>query len=98
MSAGAAITGRKDVWLNRVVREPRTDQIVGTMLAAIRVEETSPIAVLAWVVGSAHQGQGMETEAAALMAAWRRRHGIVRLRAHIHPEHHSSMATAAAIA
>jgi RimJ/RimL family protein N-acetyltransferase len=87
----------KDVWLNWVVRKRRTGQIVGTMQATIRVEQTARIAVLAWVVGSAHQGQGMATEAAGLMASWLRRQGIVRLRAHIHPQHNSSMAIAAAI-
>ena len=87
----------KDVWLNWVVRERRTGRIVGTMQATIRVEQTSRIAVLAWVVGSAHQGQGMATEAAGLMASWLRRQGIVRLRAHIHPQHNSSMAIAAAM-
>jgi len=87
----------KDVWLNWVVRERRTGQIVGTTQATIRLEQTPRIAALAWVVGSAHQGQGMATEAAGLMASWLRRQGIVRLRAHIHPRHNSSMAIAAAI-
>jgi RimJ/RimL family protein N-acetyltransferase len=87
----------KDLWLNWVVRERRTGQIVGTMQATIVAEQTSLIGVLAWVIGSAHQGQGIATEAAGLMASWLRQHGIVRLRAHIHPEHVSSMAVAAAI-
>jgi RimJ/RimL family protein N-acetyltransferase len=87
----------KDVWLNWVVRERRTGQIVGTMQATIRIHRTSPTATLAWVVGSAHQGQGMATEAAGLMASWLRRQGIERLRAHIHPQHDASMAIAAAI-
>jgi RimJ/RimL family protein N-acetyltransferase len=67
------------------------------MQATIRVEQSSLIAVLAWVVGSAHQGQGMAIEAAGLMASWLRWQGIVRLRAHIHRQHDSSMAVAAAI-
>ena len=86
-----------DLWLNWVVRERRSGQIVGTMQATIRVEQTSLVAVLAWVVGSAHQGRGVATEAAGLMASWLRRQGIVRMRAHIHPQHDSSMAVAAAI-
>ena len=87
----------KDVWLNWVVRERDTGQIVGTMQATIRVEQTSLVAVLAWMVGSAHQGQGIATEAAGLMASWLRQQGIVRLRAYIHPQHDASMAIAAAI-
>ena len=87
----------KDVWLNWVVRERRTGQIVGTMQATIRGDQSSLIAVLAWVVGSAHQGQGMATEAAGLMASGLRRQGIVRLRAHIHPRHDASMAIAGGI-
>jgi hypothetical protein len=41
----------KDVWLNWVVREQRTGQIVGTMQATIGVEQTSRIAVLVVVPG-----------------------------------------------
>ena len=87
----------KEVWLNWVVREHRTGRIVGTMQATVLVEQTALIGVLAWVIASAYQGQGMATEAAHLMACWLRRQGIVRLRAHIHPQHDASMAVAAAI-
>ena len=67
------------------------------MQASIHAEQDSHLAVLAWVIGSAYQDQGLATEAAGLMASWLRRQGISRLRAHIDPRHDASMAVAAAI-
>jgi len=86
-----------DVWLNWVVRERATGHVVGTVQATIHAEQNSCLAVLAWVIGSTYQGQGLATEAAGLMASWLRRQGIPRLRAHIDPRHDASMAVAAAI-
>ncbi len=86
-----------EVWLNWVVRERSTGHVVGTVQASIQAEQNSCLAVLAWVIGSAYQGQGLATEAAGLMASWLRRRGIARLRVHIDPRHEASMAVAAAI-
>ena len=86
-----------EIWLNWVVRERSTSRAVGTMQATIYAEQNSRVAVLAWVIGSAHQGQGLGTEAARLMTSWLRRQGISCLRAYIHPKHDASMAVAAAI-
>lgn len=87
----------RELWLNWVVRSRPADQAVGTTQATIYPERISVVALLAWTIGSAHQGQGLATEAAGLMASWLRRQGITCLRAHIHPRHDASMAVAAAI-
>lgn len=86
-----------ELWLNWVARTRPGGQVVGTMQATVHREQNTLVAVLAWTIGSAHQGRGMATEAAGLMAAWLRRQGIRCLRAHIHPRHNASMAVAAAI-
>jgi RimJ/RimL family protein N-acetyltransferase len=86
-----------ELWLNWVARERPGGQVVGTMQATIYPEQTALVAALAWTIGSAHQREGLATEAADLMASWLRQQGIPRLRAHIHPRHNASMAVAAAI-
>ncbi|MBV9365026.1 MAG: GNAT family N-acetyltransferase [Solirubrobacterales bacterium] len=86
-----------EVWLNWVARKRPGGEVVGTMQATICPEQGSLVAVVAWTIGTAHQGQGLATEAADLMASWLRQQGIPRLRAHIHPRHAASMAVAAAI-
>ncbi len=86
-----------ELWLNWVARKRPGGPVVGTMQATISIEQGAPVAVLAWTIGSAHQGQGLATEAADLIASWLRQQGIAQLRAHIHPRHHASMAVAAAI-
>lgn len=86
-----------ELWLNWLVRKRPTGPLVGTMQATVYPERSSRVAVLAWTIGSPHQGQGLATEAADLMASWLRQQGIACLRAHIHPRHDASMAVAAAI-
>ena len=58
--------------------------------------EPGPVAEVAWVVGTAWQGQGLATEAARALADWLGRHGVTTVIAHIHPDHHASAAVAAA--
>lgn len=86
-----------ELWLNWVVRQRSTGRVVGTVQSTLRAELTSRVALLAWVIGSAYQGQGLATEAADLMASWLRRQGIAHLCAHIDPRHDASVAVAAAI-
>jgi RimJ/RimL family protein N-acetyltransferase len=86
-----------ELWLNWVARERSGGAVLGTMQATISLEQGVRVAVLAWTIGSAHQGQGLATEAAARIASWLREQGITQLRAHIHPRHDASMAVAAAI-
>jgi RimJ/RimL family protein N-acetyltransferase len=81
------------LWCNWVVRERDSGAPVGTVQATVRGD----VADLAWVIGTRHQGRGLASDAAALMASWLRAQGISTLRAHIHPEHGASMAVARSI-
>jgi RimJ/RimL family protein N-acetyltransferase len=54
-------------------------------------------AEVAWVVGTAWQGRGYASEAAAALAGWLRARGVARIEAHIHPDHHASMTVAGRI-
>jgi RimJ/RimL family protein N-acetyltransferase len=85
------------VWLNWVVRERATNRVVGTVQATVKAGEPAPIADLAWVIGTSHQGNGFAKEAAAAMASWLRAQGVGRLRADIHPRHEASNQVARSI-
>jgi RimJ/RimL family protein N-acetyltransferase len=85
---------RRERWLNWVVRERATGQAVGTMQATVRSSEGRDVADVAWVVGVAHQRQGIAKEAAGLVVSWLRGRGVSAVRAHIHPDHHASIAVA----
>jgi RimJ/RimL family protein N-acetyltransferase len=92
---------RRERWLNWVVRLRPGGAAIGWAQATVTTvsgDESAEVAVvvaeLAWVIGTAYQGQGLAKEAASLMAAWLRGQGVDRLRAHIHPEHQASMAVA----
>jgi RimJ/RimL family protein N-acetyltransferase len=99
----------QDWWLNWVVRERATGRPVGTLQATIRTPElnpdldpesaaaTGPVAELAWVIGTAHQGRGFAKEAVAVVSSWLSKHGVSRLRAHIHPDHEASKAVARSV-
>ena len=94
-STGESPDGR-DGWLNWVVRERASERLVGTAQATLPGRGGGEIAELAWVIGTAYQGIGFGKEAASTVAAWLRSQGVVRLRAHIHRDHHASMAVARA--
>jgi RimJ/RimL family protein N-acetyltransferase len=84
----------RDEWLNWTVRERATGQAVGIAQATVTTDQTGPKASLAWVIATPYQGQGLAKEATGLVAAWLRARGVARLGAHIHPDHHASMAVA----
>lgn len=116
-SVGASPDGSQG-WLNWVVRE-QSGPSVGTVQATVRAtvrtvpDEGSPDdelpgglqADVAWVIGSAAQGHGYATEAAAAMVEWlvsgegrpvdAAGIGITRVVASIHPDHVASAAVAA---
>jgi RimJ/RimL family protein N-acetyltransferase len=79
-------------WLNWIVRDRDTDTILGTVQAT--VSGGSQTAAVAWVIGSAHQGNGYAKEAAQAMVGWLREHGVERLAARIHPQHRASIGVA----
>jgi RimJ/RimL family protein N-acetyltransferase len=80
-------------WCNWVVRRRADRRVIGTAQATIVDGE----ATLAWVIGSAFQGQGFAKEAATAVAGWTQAQGVARLRAAIHPEHAASGAVASSI-
>jgi RimJ/RimL family protein N-acetyltransferase len=84
-------------WLNWLVRDVRAGAAVGTVQATVSMEPDGLTAEVAWVIGTRYQGQGYATEAAQLLTDWLRDQNVDVVIAHIHPEHHSSMAVARAI-
>ena len=86
----------RDAWLSWVVRERVSGRAVGTVQATLPGREGGRVAELAWVIGTSHQGNGFATEAAITVADWLFSQDVALLRAHIHPEHHASMAVARA--
>jgi enoyl-CoA hydratase/carnithine racemase/RimJ/RimL family protein N-acetyltransferase len=87
----------RDRWLNWTVRVRATGRAVGIAQATVTTDADGVRADLAWVIATAHQGQGLAKEATGLVAAWLREQGVDRLGAHIHPAHHASMSVARSI-
>jgi RimJ/RimL family protein N-acetyltransferase len=84
-------------WANWVIQDRRSGRLAGYVQATITAGEHGPEAEVAWVVGTAWQGQGLATEAARGLAGWLADHGVATIVAHIHPDHHASAAVAAAV-
>jgi RimJ/RimL family protein N-acetyltransferase len=81
-------------WLNWVVCRRSDGEVVGTVQATVIGDEAS----IAWVVGTAFQGNGYAKEAATGVAGWLTSAvGVSRLRAAIHPDHAASQAVARSI-
>jgi RimJ/RimL family protein N-acetyltransferase len=82
-------------WCNWVVQLRESGSLAGTVQATISTGDAA-VAEIAWVVGTAWQGQGIATESARALIAWLGRHQIGTVIAHIHPRHAASAAVAAA--
>lgn len=82
------------VWLNWVVRLRATGTAIGYVQATVRGVDAEPVAELAWVIGTAHQGRGFATEAAQAMVGWLREEGVGTVTALIHPAHAASAVVA----
>ncbi len=80
---GESADGRQR-WLNWVIRTTAGD-VAGYVQATAVTEPGGVTAELAWVVGVAHQRQGVAGEAAAAMQQWLADRDVRRLVAHIHP-------------
>ncbi|WP_248959714.1 GNAT family N-acetyltransferase [Sphaerisporangium perillae] len=89
--ASRSADGSQD-WYNWIVRRGPDGQAVGTVQAT--VTDGGRHAEIAWVVGLAWQGQGYASEAATALAGWLGARGVSRITAHVHPDHHASMAVA----
>jgi enoyl-CoA hydratase/carnithine racemase/RimJ/RimL family protein N-acetyltransferase len=87
----------RDEWLNWTVRVRATGRAIGLAQATVTTDAAGQTADLAWMIAAAYQGQGLAKEATGLVAAWLRERGVDRFGAHIHPEHHASMAVARSI-
>ncbi|WP_347590955.1 GNAT family N-acetyltransferase [Acrocarpospora sp. B8E8] len=89
LAAGRSPDGRQE-WLNWIIRRRNDNQAIGTVQATV----ADGGAEIAWVVGLPWQGHGYAREAARLLVEELATRGVRHLRAHIHPDHHASMAVA----
>ncbi|MGW7680636.1 GNAT family N-acetyltransferase [Kribbella sp. NPDC054772] len=78
-------------WLNWVL------EYDGELVGYVQATVTGGTAEIAWVIGTAWQGQGFAKEAAQGLVTWLRAQKIVRMVAHIHPDHTASAAVATAV-
>jgi RimJ/RimL family protein N-acetyltransferase len=83
-------------WLNWVIRLRSDGHLTGTVQATIGPEDDGVVAEVAWVVGTAWQGRGIATEAAAALVEWLAGQPVHVIIAHIHPDHAASAAVATA--
>lgn len=83
-------------WLNWLVRG-KDAAALGTVQATVIEKEDELTAEVAWVIGTAHQGQGYAKEAAGVLVTWLRLQGVQTVIAHVHPQHEASMAVAWAV-
>lgn len=84
-------------WLNWMVRDRQDARPLGTVQATVSEKQDGLTAEVAWVIGTAHQGQGYAREAAGLMVTWLQQQGVDTVVAHVHPQHEASMAVARAV-
>jgi RimJ/RimL family protein N-acetyltransferase len=82
-------------WCNWVIKLQRQRCLAGTVQATIRAGD-EPVAEVAWMVGTAWQGQGIGTEAARALIAWLGQQSVPTVIAHINPGHQASARVAAA--
>ena len=81
-------------WLNWVVVFQGTGEPAGFVQATVERERSALVADIAWVISPRWQGQGIASEATGAMVGWLRSNRVRRFTAHIHPDHHASMAVA----
>jgi RimJ/RimL family protein N-acetyltransferase len=77
-------------WFNWILRRRLDHQVVGYVQATRTSEPAGLAAEVAWVVGTAYQGNGYAGEAARAMVTWLREQGAVTVLAHVHPGHTAS--------
>jgi RimJ/RimL family protein N-acetyltransferase len=80
-----------ELWLNWAVRRREGARAVGLVQATVGEEDTS----IAWTIGTAHQRQGLATEAGRALVVWLRDPlGVATIVASIHADHVASRAVA----
>jgi RimJ/RimL family protein N-acetyltransferase len=82
-----------ELWFNWIVRRRSDAAPVGVMQATVAADRST--ADVAWEVGVPWQRQGIASEAAAAVVTWLVDHGVVDIRACIHPRHDASGRVAA---
>ncbi|ARF52821.1 GNAT family N-acetyltransferase [Streptomyces gilvosporeus] len=83
-------------WLNWVIRLRDETCLTGTVQATLSPSSHSPMAEIAWVVGTPWQGRGIATEATRGLIDWLSQQPVQTVIAHIHPQHRASAAVATA--
>ena len=73
-----------ETWHNWIIRLGNAP--IGYVQATVVGDEAD----LAWVIGTAWQGQGYATEASTAIRDWLADQGVAGFSAHIHPDHHAS--------
>ena len=86
-----------ELWLNWILRRIDDGLAVGTVQATVTEWHGRLAADVAWVIGTAYQGQGYAVEAATAMVDWLARQGVRSLAAYVHPDHAASIGVARAI-
>lgn len=81
-------------WFNWIIRRRGDARAVGTVQATVVHEGGRLLARLAWLVGTAYQGEGYARESAEAMACWLRQQGVASFVAYVHPDHGASGAVA----
>jgi len=84
------------LWLNWIIRVSDNEP-VGSVQATVYERGVSVVAEVAWVIGTAYQGNGYAREAATVMVVWLRSQGVTDIVANIHPDHQASAAVARSI-
>ena len=83
-----------EVWLNWAIQQRSDDALVGTVQATLTGSGPHWADEVAWVVGTAWQGQGVAREAALALVTWLTGQPVRRVVAHVHPDHRASAAVA----
>ena len=89
--AGSPDPGER--WHNWIIRMADTGAAIGFVQATVAGERAD----VAWLTGTAWQGNGFAVEAAGAMCGWLRGAGVRDVTAHIHPGHRASARVATAI-
>ncbi len=95
-AAGRSADGNQR-WCNWIVRRRHDARAVGTVQATIAGDGHDLTAEVAWVIARGYQRNGYAREAAQVMIEWLLDRGADSVVAHIHPQHHASMAVARAL-
>ncbi|MFC0622455.1 GNAT family N-acetyltransferase [Kribbella deserti] len=84
-------------WHNWVLRRHDEPGLIGYVQATVSPSAYGLVGEIAWVVGTAWQGQGYAKEAARGLVNWLISHHVPTVIAHVNPNHAASAAVARAV-